>query len=35
MKNEESYSQLVHTVKDLRDLGARGLSEFVEGSWRD
>jgi hypothetical protein len=33
MKNSV-YSE-VHTLKDTWDLGARGLSDYVEGSWRD
>jgi hypothetical protein len=40
MKNEKFSSQLSTTSKDARDLGARGirargLSDCVEGSWRD
>jgi hypothetical protein len=33
MKNEKFCSQF--TLKDTWNLGARGLSERVEGSWRD
>jgi hypothetical protein len=32
---ENSAHSWVHTLKDTRDLGARGLSGCVRGSWRD
>jgi hypothetical protein len=32
MENENFCSQLVHTSKDTWELGARGLSDCVEGS---
>jgi hypothetical protein len=31
----DSVHSWAHTLKDTWDLGARGLSECVEGSWRD
>jgi hypothetical protein len=34
MKNKKFYSQL-GTLKDTWALGARGISDFAEGSWRD
>jgi hypothetical protein len=35
MKNEEFCSQLSSYFKRHMDLGARGLSDSIEGSWRD
>jgi hypothetical protein len=36
MKSEKFCSQLsVHILKATWDLRARGLSDCVEGSWRD
>jgi hypothetical protein len=32
---EKSAHSCVHTLKETWDLGARGLSDCVEGSWRD
>jgi hypothetical protein len=35
MKMKNSVHSSVHTLKDTWDLGARGLSDCVEGNWRD
>jgi hypothetical protein len=35
MKNDKFCSQLSTYFKNTWDLGARGLSECIEGSWKD
>jgi hypothetical protein len=35
MKTENAVHSRVYDLKDTWDLAARGLSDCVEGSWRD